>query len=282
VIEVTFGESKYPVLCRYMEIIGYLTAILIGVSLGMIGGGGSILTVPVLVYLLGIDPVVATAYSLFIVGVTSIAGSVQFYRKDQIDIKTGILFGLPSIIAVFITRAWLVPAIPEEIVSLGNFILTKNIFTMLLFSLLMILASVSMIIKRKPQVTALNTPVGLQPNTYIWVLAEGLVVGVLTGLVGAGGGFLIIPALVILTGMDMKRAVGTSLMIIAVKSLIGFTGDLLHVEMDWQLLLIFTSLSIAGIFPGSALASRIDADKLKKGFGIFVLLMGIYILWMQF
>lgn len=281
-IEVTFGKSKYPVLCRYMEIIGYLTAILIGVSLGMIGGGGSILTVPVLVYLLGIDPVVATAYSLFIVGVTSIAGSVQFYRKDQIDIKTGILFGLPSIIAVFITRAWLVPAIPEEIVSLGNFILTKNIFTMLLFSLLMILASVSMIIKRKPQVTALNTPVGLQPNTYIWVLAEGLVVGVLTGLVGAGGGFLIIPALVILTGMDMKRAVGTSLMIIAVKSLIGFTGDLLHVEMDWQLLLIFTSLSVAGIFPGSALASRIDADKLKKGFGFFVLLMGIYILWMQF
>jgi len=265
-----------------MEIIGYLTAILIGLSLGMIGGGGSILTVPVLVYLLGIDPVQATAYSLFIVGVTSIAGSVQFYRKDQIDIKTGIIFGLPSIAAVFLTRAWLVPAIPEVLFSLGAFELTKNIFTMLLFALLMIMASLSMIFKRKPKSNSEGAKAGIAPNVYVWILLEGLVVGVLTGLVGAGGGFLIIPALVILTGMDMKRAVGTSLMIIAVKSLIGFTGDLMHAEMDWQLLLIFTSLSVAGIFPGSALAARIDAEKLKKGFGFFVLLMGIYILWMQF
>ena len=263
-----------------MEILGYLSAILIGMSLGLIGGGGSILTVPVLVYLMGIPPVLATAYSLCIVGMSSAVGSIQFYRKGEIDIKTGIIFGLPSIIAVFITRSWLVPALPAEIVQVGSFILTKGIMMMMLFSILMILASLSMIFKVSLGTAKDSTKT--QHHTYIWIILEGMVVGVLTGLVGAGGGFLIIPALVLLTGMDMKRAVGTSLMIIAVKSLIGFSGDLMHTEMDWSLLGLFTILAIAGIFPGSALASKIAADQLKKGFGIFVLLMGIYILWLQF
>jgi uncharacterized membrane protein YfcA len=258
-----------------MEIAGYLASILIGVSLGLIGGGGSILTVPVLVYLFGIDAVLATAYSLFIVGLTSAVGSASYFTKGLVNIKTAIIFGIPSIIAVFATRAFIVPAIPAEIFTVGSFTITKSILMMLLFAVLMIAASYSMIKKDKKK-AEVNT--GEQKFNYPLILTEGLVVGVLTGLVGAGGGFLIIPALVVLSKLPMKEAVGTSLAIIAAKSLIGFFGEGGDTVIDWIFLAKVSAFAIAGIFVGTALAKKIDGAKLKPVFGWFVLVMGIYII----
>jgi uncharacterized membrane protein YfcA len=258
-----------------MEIIGYLSSIIIGVSLGLIGGGGSILTVPVLVYLFGTEPVLATAYSLFIVGLTSAVGSVDYLKKGLVNIKTAIIFGIPSIIAVFATRAYTVPAIPKEIFSVGGFVVTKSIFLLILFALLMIAASYSMIKKDKPKPKESEGP---QKFNYPLILIEGAVVGVLTGLVGAGGGFLIIPALVVLSKLPMKEAVGTSLAIIAAKSLIGFLGEGADTHMDWKLLLTVSAFAIAGIFIGTALSRKIDGAKLKPAFGWFVLVMGVYII----
>lgn len=258
-----------------MELIGYLSSVLIGVSLGLIGGGGSILTVPVLVYLFGIDAVPATAYSLFIVGLTSAVGSYSYFQKNLVNIKTAVIFGIPSIVAVFATRAFIVPALPAEVFSLGNFTLTKSVLLLLLFALLMIAASYSMIKKSPPQ-KAEET--GRQSFNYPLILLEGLVVGVLTGLVGAGGGFLIIPALVVLSKLPMKEAVGTSLAIIAAKSLIGFFGEGDLLDMDWILLLKISAFAIAGIFVGTSLSKKIDGAKLKPAFGWFVLVMGLYIL----
>jgi uncharacterized membrane protein YfcA len=261
-----------------MEIIGYLASLLIGISLGLIGGGGSILTVPVLVYLFNVAPVTATAYSLFIVGATSLVGAFPKYRKNEINIKTAIIFGIPSIISVYATRAFIVPAIPTEIFNIGNFIATKSLMTMLLFAILMVFASVSMI-RSKKQLAQEN---GEQVFNYPMILLEGSIVGVITGLVGAGGGFLIIPALVLFSKLPMKQAIGTSLLIIAAKSLIGFTGDLKHQIIQWELLLPVTALAIVGIFIGNAMSTKIDGDKLKKGFGWFVLIMGIYIILREF
>lgn len=258
-----------------MEIIGYLSSILIGIALGLIGGGGSILTVPVLVYLFSIDAVLATAYSLFIVGITSAVGSVTYFRKGLVNIKTAIVFGIPSIIAVFATRALIVPAIPQEVFTVGNFVVTKSILMMLLFAVLMIAASYSMIKKSKAQATDSNV---IQHFNYPLILIEGAVVGILTGLVGAGGGFLIIPALVILSKLPMKEAVGTSLVIIAAKSLIGFFGEGGDTIIDWTFLLKVSAFAIAGIFIGAQLSKKIDGARLKPAFGWFVLVMGIYII----
>jgi uncharacterized membrane protein YfcA len=258
-----------------MEIFGYFASVLIGVTLGLIGGGGSILTVPVLVYLFAVDPVLATAYSLFIVGATSLVGTYSFFKKGLVNVKTAIVFGLPAIVAVFATRAFIVPAIPDEVFSIGDFVVTKANLLMLLFAVLMIVASYSMIKKKK-------TPEDEAPHeqkfNYPLILVEGLVVGVLTGLVGAGGGFLIIPALVILSKLPMKEAVGTSLLIIAAKSLIGFFGESSETVIDWQFMLIITVFAIVGIFLGFALSKKIDGKKLKPAFGWFVLVMGVYIL----
>ena len=257
-----------------MDIAGYFASIFIGIALGLIGGGGSILTVPVLVYLFSIDAVLATAYSLFIVGTTSVVGSFSYFRKGLVNIRTAVVFGIPSIISVFITRAYILPAIPQELLRFEDFTLTKSTLLMLLFAALMILASYSMIKKDK-------IPSGrMTHNTrfnYPLILAEGIVVGMLTGLVGAGGGFLIIPALVILSKLPMKEAVGTSLVIIAAKSLIGFLGESAETMIDWTFLLKVSAFAISGIFIGMALSKKINGEKLKPAFGWFVLVMGIYI-----
>lgn len=258
-----------------MELVGYLASLVIGISLGLIGGGGSILTVPVLVYLFRVQPVVATAYSLFIVGSTSLVGSFPKYKGGEINLKTAIIFGIPSIVAVYATRAFIVPAIPDNIFSVGSLMITKSLLMMILFAVLMVFASVSMIRGKKKPAAEGNSE---QHFNYPLILLEGAVVGTFTGLVGAGGGFLIIPALVLLSKLPMKQAVGTSLLIIAAKSLIGFTGDLGKIEMSWTLLLSITGLAIAGIFIGNRLSKKVSAEGLKKGFGWFVLAMGIYII----
>ncbi|TAG10401.1 MAG: sulfite exporter TauE/SafE family protein [Sphingobacteriia bacterium] len=259
-----------------MEILGYLLAALVGISLGLIGSGGSILTVPILVYIMGVDPVLATAYSLFIVGATALVGGIQAAIQQKVDFKTVVIFGLPSIIAVYATRFWLVPLIPQELFMIGTVQITKAIALMLLFAVVMILVSISMIRPNHNKIMDENTSLVYH---YPMILLEGSLVGILTGLVGAGGGFLIIPALVLLAKMPMKLAVGTSLFIIAAKSLIGFLGDLQGEELiDWSLLIPFTSFAIVGILVGMLLSKKIAGEKLKKGFGCFVLVMGIYIL----
>lgn len=258
-----------------MEITGYIASIFIGISLGLIGGGGSILTVPVLVYLFAVDAVAATASSLFIVGLTSAVGTVSYFKNGLVNIKTAIIFGIPSIIAVFLTRAYIVPAIPKEVFSIGSFMVTKSILMMLLFAILMIAASYSMIKKDKKKIAENE---GKQKFNYPLILLEGAVVGILTGLVGAGGGFLIIPALVILSKLPMKEAVGTSLVIIAAKSLIGFFGEGNDTIIDWALLTKVSAFAILGIFIGTMLSKKVDGAKLKPAFGWFVLVMGIYII----
>ncbi|WP_300436229.1 sulfite exporter TauE/SafE family protein [Christiangramia sp.] len=259
-----------------LEVLGYLGALLIGVVLGLIGGGGSILTVPVLVYLMAINPVTATAYSLFVVGASSLVGAVRNIPKNLIDFRTAFVFAVPAFIAVYLTRKFLVPAIPEEIFTVFDFTITRNIGIMLFFAIIMIIASISMI---KEKNNGRNTNEEKVQYNYILIIVEGLVVGLLTGIVGAGGGFLIIPALVIFAKLPMKKAVATSLLIIAVKSLIGFIGDVENMNIDWTFLLIFTGISIGGIWLGVYLNNFINGKKLKKGFGWFVLLMGIYIIW---
>lgn len=258
-----------------MEIAGYFAPVLIGISLGLIGGGGSILTVPVLVYLFHIDAVLATAYSLFIVGTTSVIGSVSYFRKGLVNVKTAVIFGIPSIAAVFLTRHYLVPAIPQHLFTIGGIDVTKSMSLMLLFAMLMIFASYSMIKKGKPVDDSENVE---QEFNYPLIFLEGSIVGMLTGLVGAGGGFLIIPALVLLSNLPMKEAVGTSLVIIAAKSLIGFLGESEQGLMDWPFLAIVTLFAIVGIFIGFALSTKIDGEKLKPAFGWFVLVMGLYII----
>ena len=261
-----------------MEIIGYLASVLIGISLGLIGGGGSILTVPVLVYLFHVEPVQATAYSLFIVGASSLVGAWPKYKQGFVDLKTAIIFGIPSIVSVYATRILLVPAIPSDLGEFGGLLVTKSLMMMLLFAILMIAASFSMIRSKSSKETITEDG---QKFNYPLILLEGALVGMLTGLVGAGGGFLIIPALVMLSKLPMKQAVGTSLLIIAAKSLIGFTGDLGNGTMNWTLLLSVSALAIAGIFLGDRLSKRIDGNQLKKGFGWFVLVMGLYIIVQQ-
>ncbi|HQO87606.1 MAG TPA: sulfite exporter TauE/SafE family protein, partial [Bacteroidia bacterium] len=191
-----------------MEVFGYACAILMGLSLGLIGGGGSILTVPILVYLFSIDAVLATGYSLFIVGFTSLIGSFSHIRMGNVHLRTAVVFGIPSIIAVFITRAFIVPAIPQDLFNIGTLQITKPIALLLLFAVIMLLASYSMI-RRKKQKPDYDK---VQYN-YPLIIIEGFVVGTITGLVGAGGGFLIVPALVLLAHLPMKKAIGSSLLI---------------------------------------------------------------------
>tara|TARA_R100000935_G_scaffold58576_1_gene96326 strand:+ start:14192 stop:14992 length:801 start_codon:yes stop_codon:yes gene_type:complete len=260
-----------------VEIFGYAGALLIGLVLGLIGGGGSILTVPILVYALSLNPVMATAYSLFVVGMTSLVGAIKNIMKGMVDIKTAIIFAIPAFIAVYLTRAFLIPAIPDELLQFGDFMVTKNLAIMLFFAIIMLLASVSMI-RNKRKETGEEAKI---TYNYPLIIIEGLVVGTITGVVGAGGGFLIIPALVLLAKLPMKKAVATSLFIIAIKSLIGFLGDVQNLDIDWTFLLSFTAISIVGIFIGIWLNKFIDGKKLKKAFGWFVLVMSIYILYKE-
>ena len=257
-----------------MEILGYIASLFIGISLGLIGGGGYVLTVPVLVYLFSVEPVLATAYSLFVVGTTSLVGAIPKYRKGLVNMKTAIVFGIPSIASVYFTRRFIVPAIPNKVLAIGDFVLMKPVFFMLVFAILMVFASYSMIKgndQKEEELTA-------QKFNYPLIIIEGLLVGLLTGIVGAGGGFLIIPALVILSKLPMKSAIGTSLLIIAAKSLIGFLGDLSHTTMNWNLLLPVTALAVGGIFIGDRLSKKMQPQILKKLFGWFVLVLGIYII----
>jgi hypothetical protein len=260
-----------------MELIGYLASILIGVSLGLIGSGGSILTVPLLVYFFHVAPLLATTYSLAIVGLSSIAGVISRLKQKLIDFKTIFIFGIPSIIGVFSSRKYLLPAIPEQIYGGAHFILTKSHFIMLFFATLMLIAALSMILGKNKEEEE-----GVLPVYGFTLMLVGFCEGSLTGIVGAGGGFLIIPALVILAKLPMKKAIATSLIIISIKSLVGFSGDLLHTAVDWSFLSKIILLATTGIITGNYLNKKMDGTKLKKGFGFFVLAMALIIFIEQF
>lgn len=255
-----------------MEYIGYLASIIIGITLGLIGGGGSILTIPILVYLFQVSPKLATTYSLFIVGFTAAIGAVKHYRMGNIKLKSAMLFAFPSLITIIFVRKIILPLVPETIINFNGFVLTKDIFIMALFAVLMIAASYSMI-KKSKETTITATESKLE------VIIIGTLVGIVTGFLGAGGGFLIIPALLFFTGINMKQAVGTSLLIIAFNSLFGFLGDVVNgVNINYTFLLTIVAFATVGIFIGTMLSKKIDGAKLKPAFGWFVLVMGIYII----
>jgi uncharacterized protein len=260
-----------------MEILAYCAAILIGVSLGMIGSGGSILTVPVLVYLLHMNPILATTSSLFIVGVTSFIGSLRAYSRRQIDFRTVTEFGIPSLLSIFVARHFILPALPAKIFSIGNMDVSKEMFLMVLFAILMFAAAISIIFHHKEAENKNNFETENLRRTSILVLL-GLAIGLVTGLLGAGGGFLIIPSLVLLIRLNMKSAVGTSLLLIAINSLFGFLFTLKQFDYNWKILISFTLLAILGLIIGSRFADKLPAKTLKKGFGWFVLIIAFYIL----
>ncbi|MBO9733001.1 MAG: sulfite exporter TauE/SafE family protein [Chitinophaga sp.] len=256
-----------------MEVIGYIASVFIGLSLGLVGGGGSILTVPILVYFFHIDPLIATTYSLFIVGLTSAVGAGSHFRKGNVDFKIALIFGVPSLAAVFVMRKWVMPAIPEHLLQVGDVLLSKSVLLMLVFAILMVFAAIAMMRKSK------NVVVPAAPVSYTRLMAQGVAVGLITGFVGVGGGFLIIPSLVLFGGLSMKKAVGTSLMVMTISSLLGMLGDLSrHAAFDYLFLVYFSLFAVGGIIAGSYLTKYTNDAKLKPVFGWFVLVMGIFIL----
>ncbi|MBP2282439.1 putative membrane protein YfcA [Flavobacterium sp. CG_23.5] len=255
-----------------MEYIGYFASILIGVALGLIGGGGSILTIPILVYLFQVNPKLATTYSLFVVGFTASIGAVQHYRMGNIKLKSAVLFAIPSLITLLLVRKIILPLVPETLFTFNGFLLTKDGFIMALFAVLMIAASYSMIKNSKEIFVTSDT-------NPLKVALIGALVGIATGFLGAGGGFLIIPVLLFFTGITMKQAVGTSILIISFNSLLGFLGDVVNgVTIDYEFLILVTAFATVGIFIGTLLSKKIDGNKLKPAFGWFVLVMGFYII----
>jgi uncharacterized membrane protein YfcA len=255
-----------------MEYIGYLASIIIGLSLGLIGGGGSILAVPILVYLFKVHPEQATSYSLFIVGFTSMIGSFSHYKLGNLKIKSALIFAVPSILSLLFVRKIILPLLPDILFSVNDFDITKNILIMVVFAFLMIATSFSMIRKSKKIKEA-------KEINFLILAIIGLFVGLIIGFLGAGGGFLIIPALLFFANLPMKQAVGTSLFIIFINSLIGFGGDLLGgIELNYRLLFIISAMAIFGLVIGTQLSKKIDGAKLKPAFGWFVLVMGIYII----
>lgn len=256
------------------QLIGYILAIFVGITLGILGSGGSILSVPILVYVMGIEPTLATAYSLFVIGSTSLIGGIHKAKQKSVDFNKVLLFGLPAVISVFTTRKILVPRIPDIIFSTQNFTLSKSVLIMIVFAIVMIFASFRMIKPLKERIA-----IDGEKLNYYKIALLGIFIGLISGFVGAGGGFLIVPTLLFFAKTPMKIAIGTSLFIVAAQSLIGFIGDIMSNQIiDWQLLQFFTLASVIGVFIGNFLSKKVADEKLKTSFGLFVLAMGIYII----
>ena len=255
-----------------MEYFGYLASIIIGLSLGLIGGGGSILTIPILVYLFKIEPELATSYSLFIVGITSLFGCISHYKMGNLKIKSALYFAIPSVFSILVIREVIFPKIATTLFSIASYQVSKSFLIMIVFSVLMIAAAISMIRKTK---IVTNTP----KTNYTQLGIIGFIVGIVTGFLGAGGGFLIIPSLLFFANLPMKQAIGTSLLIIFINSTIGFGGDLyIGTPINYPLLIGISSIAFIGMIIGTKLSKKIDGAKLKPIFGWFVLVMGIYII----
>ncbi|MGK7899530.1 MAG: sulfite exporter TauE/SafE family protein [Xenococcus sp. (in: cyanobacteria)] len=254
-------------------IIGYILAGCIGLSLGLIGGGGSILAVPILIYVMGVTPKAAIAMSLIIVGIVSLIGAIPHWLQENVNLKTAAMFAPAAMIGAYLGA------------RLAAFPFITETFQLICFGLVMVIASVLMIRKggkssEKREAFSAKKSDSLSPHQGHWLAIplEGLGVGILTGFVGVGGGFAIIPALVLLGGIPMKEAIGTSLLIIAFKSATGFLGYLSQVKLDWNLVISFTLAASVGTLGGAYLTRFIDAKNLQKGFGYFVLAVAVFVL----
>jgi uncharacterized protein len=259
-----------------MVVLGFVLAGFMGILLGMLGGGGSILTVPILVYIMGVAEADAPSYSLFVVGVVAGIGAVQYVRHRLFSFQAALIYGIPSMIAVYFNQAFVRSWIPDEFALLGETISRGTLF-MVLFAIMMLLAAWTMIRKKNRQTPDTFDVGGPEELKLPKVALAGLVEGLLTGLVGAGGGFIIVPALVAIAKLPMKKAVGTSLLIMAVKSLVGFTGALHDLQVQWSLLLPFTGIATVGIMIGARFSRKVPASKLKLLFGWLILIMGTFI-----
>ena len=266
---------------EFFDVLGYSAALFIGLVLGLIGGGGSILAVPVLAYLFFIDEKLATGYSLFVVGFSALVGGLKQVQKGNVDFRIVFIFGIPALLSVSLVRAYLIPIIPDELFVLNGILVTRRMGMFGLFALVMIPAAFAMM--KTPTTTVKKSKLFESKYNYSLMVLEGAFIGILTGIIGAGGGFLIVPSLIILTKMDIKKAIGTSLVIVTLQSLIGFfLGDALTITIDWSFLLTFTSIAIIGIFIGTFLNHVLDEQKIRKGFGYFIFLMALFVFYMEF
>jgi uncharacterized membrane protein YfcA len=250
-----------------MLVVAIALALLVGVSLGLLGGGGSILTLPILRYALGIEAHVAIAASLFIVGVTSIAALFTHARAGRVRWATGAIFGAAGMLGAFLAGK-VAPLIPAVVLLVA-------------FALMMFATAWAMLRGRKAPVASAHATPMAPMRRHMLVVAEGLVVGVVTGLVGAGGGFLVVPALVLLGGLPMNVAVGTSLVVIAMKSLAGFAGFASEYAIPWDAVLPMSAAAVVGSIVGGRFATRIAPDTLRRGFGWFVVAMAFLVLGME-
>lgn len=264
-----------------VESFGYFFALVVGVILGLIGSGGSILAVPIFVYFFLMDEKLATAYSLFVVGFSALVGSAKQYSKGFIDFRTVLVFGIPAILGVSLVRLFLMPLLPDELFKIGQIIVSRRMGILGLFAVVMVPAAFSMLAASKSPHT--GHKISQINYNYPLFLIEGLIVGGVTGMIGAGGGFLIIPVLVVFGKIEIRVAIGTSLAIVTLKSLIGFfIGDVYNMEIDWPFLLSFTGVAGIGVLIGNFMQSLLEGPKLRKGFGYFLLLISFFIVYMEF
>ncbi|RAJ02446.1 hypothetical protein LX64_03461 [Chitinophaga skermanii] len=254
-----------------MFIVGIIAAFFIGISLGMIGGGGAILTMPVLVYLLGIPPMLATTYSLFIVGVSSAVGAVLHKPQLRTNGRVIMLFGGVSMFVVFLVRKFLVPHIPTILFSNEHITISSAHVTMLLFAALMCVAGIAMLRDRAEK------PAHTTKHSNSLLIIYGIATGLITGLLGAGGGFILMPALVLIIGMPIQQALGTSLFLIALNTLTGFVIDITHIDLHWTFLFFLTAIAFAGMLAGWKWGKRVPAAQLKMLFGFFLVAVAAFI-----
>lgn len=251
-------------------IIGLLMAGGIGLSLGLLGGGGSVLALPVLVYVMGVAPKSAIAMTLVIVGTVSLLGLIPHWRAGNIHLKTAAVFGSATMLGAFAGA------------KIANLPIISETFQMTLFAVMMILAA-GFMIYRSAQPKTPDDPLNIYPKPvckycWLWLLTEGILVGMLTGLVGVGGGFAIVPALVLLAKLPMKQAIGTSLLIIVANSITGFLGYLGTVSLDAHLIISFIFAASMGTIPGAQLSRYVPAQTLQKSFGYFLLAVATFVL----
>jgi uncharacterized membrane protein YfcA len=261
------------------ELETFIASLGIGLSLGFMGAGGSILTIPVFVYVLKKDPLSSGVYSMFVVGMSSMAGTVQSIFNKLVDFKVAITFGLPSVAGVLVARKLIFPLIPEQLFSIGTFCVSKSMLFMLCLSFMMCFSALRML---KPGVSNDDKREVLEMPATALLLLRGFIVGNITGLLGIGGGFLIVPALYFLAKLPVKTAIGTALVIITINSLFGFLTSYGSMDLDWFLLVKFSLGAIIGIVIGTRLSQKIPGAYLKKIFGWFVLSISFYIAYKEF
>lgn len=261
-----------------LTIAGFVLSFGMGMTLGLLGAGGSILTVPILVYFFNIAPLKATTYSLLIVGLAASAGALNYWTRQLVSFKSAFIFAIPSMCSVFLARSYLIPILPDPMFRLGHVQVGKNEAVMLLFALLMCLSAYFMF-RNGSKERPLRPQQQANPMQLLLLAFYSAGIGLLTGAIGAGGGFLIMPALIEFFRLPFKLAVGTSLTIIAINSLVGFNSDLLNgPSIDWSLLLMLLATTLTGMLTGTYLSKKMDATALRRLFAVFVLVVGVVVL----